>query len=341
MIEIDGSFGEGGGQVLRTALGLSLATGQPFRIANIRAGRSKPGLRRQHLTAVRAAADVGDAETAGARMGSGELTFAPTDVRPGRHRFSVGTAGSATLVLQTVLPALLTAAGPSSLTLEGGTHNPFAPPFDFIARTFLPVVNRMGPQVTVELQRAGFYPAGGGRFTAEIEPTGRLEPIELVERGRERGRAARAMLSSLPLHVAERELEVVAREPGWADAERTLDIVDDPAGPGNALLLEMAFDNIVEVVTGFGRKGLRAEAVARAALKEAGEYLESEAPVGLHLADQLLVPLALAGGGRYRAAALTEHARTNIEVVRAFLPVGIAVAEPAAGCVEVAIGADV
>ncbi|MFW6108000.1 MAG: RNA 3'-terminal phosphate cyclase [bacterium] len=337
MIEIDGAFGEGGGQILRTSLALSLATGQPFHITRIRASRSKPGLRRQHLAAARAAAEIGQAETDGMAMSSDDLTFAPGAIRPGWHHFSVGTAGSATLVLQTVLPALLTADGPSSLTLEGGTHNPFAPPFDFLHRTFLGLVNRMGPAAAVQLQRPGFYPAGGGRFTAEVEPAARLEPLELLERGRETGRRARAMVSALPVHIAERELRVVGREPGWAGAARSVEIVDDPAGPGNALLLELGFEHAVEVFTGFGRRGVRAEAVAGQALAEAREYLDAGAPVGPHLADQLLVPLALAGGGLFRTMPLTEHARTNIEVVRAFLPVDIGVADAGGGSVVVEV----
>ncbi|MFO7899644.1 MAG: RNA 3'-terminal phosphate cyclase [Planctomycetota bacterium] len=337
MIEIDGSFGEGGGQILRTSLALSLATGRPFHIRHIRASRSKPGLRRQHLAAARAAAEIGRAETDRMTLGSGELTFVPTAIRPGWHHFSVGTAGSATLVLQTVLPALLTADGPSSLTLEGGTHNPFAPPFDFLARTFLALVNRMGPAVAVELQRPGFYPAGGGRFTAEIEPAGRLEPLALLDRGRETGRRARAMVSALPVHIAERELRVVSGEPGWAEAEGSVEIVEDPAGPGNVLLLELGFEHVVEVFTGFGRRGVRAEAVAGQAAAEAREYLDAGAPAGPHLADQLVVPLALAGGGSYRTVPLTEHARTNIEVVRAFLPVDVGVADAGDGTVVVEV----
>src|SRR6202140_4872670 len=159
MILIDGSIGEGGGQILRTALGLSMVTGQPFRIENIRAGRDKPGLLRQHLTAVNAAAEICGANVEGAAISSRELSFSPGNVKSGEYTFSIGSAGSTTLVLQTVLPALLAADGPSSLTLEGGTHNPHAPPIDFLEKAFVPLVNRMGPTVHVALERAGFYPA--------------------------------------------------------------------------------------------------------------------------------------------------------------------------------------
>src|SRR6185369_8211050 len=170
MIALDGSQGEGGGQILRSALALSLVTGTPFRIDNIRARRARPGLMRQHLTAVEAAAAVGAARTSGAALGSRSLTFAPTTVKAGEHTFSVGTAGSATLVLQTVLPSLLTADRPSSLVLEGGTHNPSSPPFDFLAKAFLPIVAGMGAQVEATLERPGFYPAGGGRFRVTVAP---------------------------------------------------------------------------------------------------------------------------------------------------------------------------
>jgi RNA 3'-terminal phosphate cyclase (ATP) len=204
MITIDGSTGEGGGQVLRTSLGLSLVTGRPFRIENIRAGRQKPGLMRQHLTAVRAAAQISNATLSGDEIGSRELHFEPGAVKHGSYEFAVGTAGSATLVLQTVLPGLIVAQGPSQLTLKGGTHNPWSPPFDFLAKVFLPLLARMGANVTVKLVRPGFYPAGGGEFTVDIQPAtdGRLRPLELMERGEIIGRHARAIVARLPDQIA-------------------------------------------------------------------------------------------------------------------------------------------
>ena len=164
--------------------GIRMVTGKPFRIENIRANRQKPGLLRQHLTAVQAAAEVGSAEVEGAALGSKALTFVPGKIRSGDFRFAIGTAGSGTLVLQTILPALITAAGPSRIEIEGGTHNPAAPPFDFLQRSFVPLIERMGPKVKVELERYGFYPAGGGRIVDEVIPTDALKPIELDERGR-------------------------------------------------------------------------------------------------------------------------------------------------------------
>ena len=332
MITIDGSQGEGGGQILRTSLALSLVTGQAFRIQNIRAGRQKPGLLRQHLTAVEAAAKVGEAAADGAVLGSKELVFKPGQVRAEDYRFAVGTAGSATLVLQTVLPALLTATGRSRLTIEGGTHNPFAPPFDFLERAFLPLLNRMGPTVTAVLERAGFYPAGGGRMSVEIEPAAKLNPLVLRERGEATGRRARALVANLARRVGDRELKVVAEKLGWG--RECLEVAEVPSpGPGNVLLLELAFQNITEVITGFGERGVLAETIADRAVQEAREYLAAGQPAGEHLADQLLIPLALAGSGSFATLKLSRHARTNIEVISRFMEVRFEEERLEPGCV--------
>ncbi|MCL2745353.1 MAG: RNA 3'-terminal phosphate cyclase, partial [Planctomycetaceae bacterium] len=182
-IHIDGSQGEGGGQVLRSSLALSLVTGIPFTIDNIRAKRVKPGLRQQHLTAVRAAAEVGGCNVDNTKVGAVRLDFRPAQVKGGDYTFNVGTAGSVTLVLQTVLPALMLAEEPSTLTLRGGTHNPMAPPFDFLQRVYLPLVKRLGPTIEATLVKPGFYPAGGGEFRAAITPVRKLSNLELTRRG--------------------------------------------------------------------------------------------------------------------------------------------------------------
>ena len=212
MIEIDGSQGEGGGQVLRTSLALSMVSGSPFRIQNIRAGRKKPGLMRQHLTSVNAAAEVCQARVQGNELGSLELEFFPGTVRPGNYHFSVGTAGSTTLVCQTVLPALMTASAPSTLTLEGGTHNPFAPPFDFLERVFAPVVETMGPKIDLMIERYGFYPAGGGKVQLRIEPVESLAPIDLTERGEIISKKGEVLYAHLPHDIAVRELKVIGEK---------------------------------------------------------------------------------------------------------------------------------
>lgn len=337
MLRLDGAQGEGGGQVLRTALALSLVTGTPFRIERIRAGRQKPGLRRQHLTSVRAAAAVGHARVEGAELGSPELVFRPGPVEGGDYSFAVGTAGSACLVVQTILPPLLTASGPSTVVIEGGTHNPFAPPFDFLARVFLPQLARMGARVQAQLDRPGFYPAGGGRIRIHVEPASALEPLTLLERAPIDRRRAVAMVSRLPRHIAQRELAVVQEKLGWSAHELEMVEVTDSVGPGNVLMLEVSDGAVTEIVTAFGKPGLRAEVVAERAVREMRQYLESGVPVGAHLADQLLLPLALAGGGTFRTAPLSAHSTTNIGVIREFLPVPIAVDEDANGraCVRV------
>jgi RNA 3'-terminal phosphate cyclase (ATP) len=324
MITIDGSFGEGGGQILRTSLALSLVTGKPIRIVKIRAGRKQPGLLRQHLTAVNAAARVGSAEVTGDAIGSTELTFAPQTINQGQYSFAIGTAGSATLVLQTVLPALLLAGGPSTLILEGGTHNPFAPPFDFLAKAFLPLINRMGARVTAELERPGFYPAGGGKFQVTIEPAANgLRRLDLPERGEIRARRARALIAGLPVHIAERELAIVARKLSWKKECLKAETVDNSRGPGNIVMIEIESEHVTEVFTGFGQRGVRAEAVAEQAAKAARQYLVTQAGAGEHLADQLILPLAIAGGGSFTAARLSRHMTTNIEIVRKFIEVDI------------------
>lgn len=323
MVSIDGSFGEGGGQIIRTSLALALITGKPFRVFNVRAGRAKPGLQQQHLTAVHAAATIGGAQVDGAKLGAQEFTFAPGEVRAGDYTFSVGTAGSTMLVLQAVLPPLMIAGAPSLLIFEGGTHNVHAPPFEFIQKTFLPLVNRMGPNVSVELERYGFYPPGGGRFNVYIEPAARLRRLELLERGPIISERARALVVNLPEHIAERELQIVSRQMGWTLDQLTLDSSRNAHSGGNVLTLEIESEHLTEVCTGIGERGVRAETIASRTIQEARRYLDNGAPVGEHLADQLLIPFALAGGGAYTTGPLSRHTTTNIEVIRKFLSVEI------------------
>jgi RNA 3'-terminal phosphate cyclase (ATP) len=336
-ITIDGSEGEGGGQILRTALALSLVTGRPFRIEGIRAGRKKPGLLRQHLTAVHAAGQVSKARVSGVDLGSRVLSFEPSQVRGGEYRLAVGTAGSATLVLQAVLTALLTAREPSRLTLEGGTHNPYAPPFDFLAKTFLPILRRMGASVEVSLETYGFYPAGGGRFTVAIEPCPKLGRLSLLERGETRVHA-RALVASLGENIAKRELGIVRERLGIERALCRAETVDSSVGPGNVLMIVIEEQTVSEVVTGFGVKGVSAEKVAEDACDEAQAYLKAAVPVGIHLADQLLIPMALAGGGTFRTLKPTAHTMTNADVIRRFLDVSVAVQHEVNDVYRVSVG---
>jgi RNA 3'-terminal phosphate cyclase (ATP) len=327
MLTIDGSQGEGGGQIIRTSLALSLITGKPFRIYNVRARREKHGLQRQHLTAVLAAAKIGDAQVEGASVGSSAFTFTPGSITPGDYSFPIGTAGSTMLVLQTILPPLMIAGAPSTLAFEGGTHNVHAPPYEFIVKAFLPLINRMGPRVTAELERYGFYPPGGGRFHVHIEyARSALAPLHLLTRGEIRARRARALVVKLPPTVSERELTVVREQLGWNEDdgdELRIETSTNALSPGNVLTLEIESEHLTEVFTGIGERGVRAETVAERAADEARAYLATGAPVGEHLADQLLIPLALAGGGSYTTGQPSLHTTTNIEVIKLFLDVRI------------------
>jgi RNA 3'-terminal phosphate cyclase (ATP) len=322
-IEIDGSQGEGGGQIVRSSVALAMVTGTPIRVRNIRAGRRRPGLMRQHLTAVQAAAAICGGDLTGDRIGSTELELTPDAVVPGDYRFAVGTAGSTTLVLQTLLPALITAGGPSSLVLEGGTHNPMAPPFPFLAATFLPLLERMGPRVQATLERPGFYPAGGGRIRIGVEPCERLRGFELLEPGKRLAQRASALLAHLPRHIGERELELVRKKTGWPPSDLHIEEVEDSDGPGNLLVLEVESESITETFTGFGQVGVRAEAVAAQAVRDMRRYLKAGVPVGEHLADQLLLPLALAGSGCFSTLPLSRHATTQIDLIGRFLDVPV------------------
>ncbi|WP_441291220.1 RNA 3'-terminal phosphate cyclase [Sorangium sp. KYC3313] len=319
MLTIDGSIGEGGGQILRTTLGLSLITQAPVRITSIRKGRARPGLMRQHLTSVRAAAQIGRAEVSGAALGSQEIVFRPTALVPGEHTFQVGSAGSTTLVLQTVLPALLRAPAPSALTLEGGTHNPLAPPFDFLDLAYLPLVRRMGPDVTATLVTPGFYPAGGGLARVSIAPAPALAPLELLERGEIRGRRAVATVSNLPGAIAARELDAAAAVLGWEPGCFKPSVLRGGNGPGNVITIAVESEHVTEVFTGFGAKGVRAESVATKAAEEARDYLAAGVPVGEHLADQLLLPIALAGRGAFRTVRPSSHTTTHLGLLRDLL----------------------
>jgi RNA 3'-terminal phosphate cyclase (ATP) len=328
MLNIDGSFGEGGGQIIRSSLALALVTGRPFTIDNIRARRQKPGLRQQHLTAVHAAAEVGEAEVRGASLGSARLEFRPGGVRPGDYHFDVGTAGSTTLVLQTILPALLAAASESTIELRGGTHNPLAPPFDFLARAYLPLVNHLGPQVTAVLDRHGFFPAGGGQIRARVGPCEQLGRLELVDRGAQKDCRATVLLARLARHIGQRECRTVAEHLGWDESQTRVVEVGDSRGPGNVVLIELEFEHVTEIFAAFGERGVPAETVARRAAEQAQSYLDAGVPVGEHLADQLLLPLAIAawkgtGGGRFRTTRLSLHSTTHIELLKQFMELAI------------------
>ena len=318
MIEIDGAQGEGGGQILRSSLSLSIITQQPFRITNIRANRNKPGLLRQHLTAVKAAAEICDAEVQGAALGAHELVFKPGKLKAGDYSFAIGTAGSCTLVLQTVLPPLLTAAASSTVRIQGGTHNKAAPPFDFLDRAFLPLLKRMGMDVELTLVSYGFYPRGGGEIRATITPTKKFVPINLLEKGERINAMAEAYIAGLPINIAKRELEVIGNKLNWNEEQLKLRGLSSEVGPGNALTVTVQHEHVTEVFTSFGEKGISSEAVAEQVAKDARSFIASPAAVGEYLADQLLLPLIIAGAGQFTTLTLTPHFQSNALVIEQF-----------------------
>lgn len=318
MIIIDGSEGEGGGQIVRNACALSLVTGQPFRITNVRGKREKPGLMRQHVTAIEAALAIGGAHAEGIAVGSCEITFTPGRVTPGDYHFAVGTAGSTGLVFQTVLMPLLLTDAPSRLVLEGGTHNIFAPPFDFIARCFVPVVRRLGATIELRLFRHGFYPRGGGRIEVDIVP-GALSPIDCIDRGALQSVSATSLVAALSFDIADREIKTARKLlPDWPEDAFSVRQLPEEQGPGNVLLLEATFEHGCEIVTGFGKLGVSAESLAKTAAHRIAGFLATDAFAGPYLADQLLLPFALAGGGSFTTVKLSQHSLTAAAIIEQF-----------------------
>jgi|AGTN01.2.fsa_nt_gi RNA 3''-phosphate cyclase len=332
MIEIDGSFGEGGGQILRSSLALSIITGKEVRIYNIRANRDKPGLLNQHLTSVNAAGTISTAEMRGAKLGSRELTFTPGPVVAGDYNFDIGTAGSTTLVFQTVLPPLMLASGDSNIRLKGGTHNPMAPPFEFLQTTFLPLLNLMGVGIDAKLEKYGFYPKGGGviRFKITAAQEGKLRPLHLDVRGPVTEIDARSLVVNLPETIAERELATIEEKLGKLTSKKVI-ASDNSIGQGNVAFIHARSAVVTETFTRIGQRGVRAEKVAGDAANEAQEYLRSSASVGEHLADQLLIPMAICGEGSFLTTRPSLHTTTNITIIEKFLDVKISAAEAGSG----------
>jgi RNA 3'-terminal phosphate cyclase (ATP) len=328
MIVVDGSAGEGGGQVLRTALTLSTLTGRGVEVRNVRSGRPNPGLRPQHLAAVRAAAAICGAEVEGAELDSATLRFHPgKSILPGTYTFDVakiagrGSAGAVGLVLQTVLLPLALAGGDSELVLRGGTHVPWAPSVDYLERVFLPAMAQMGVTAQIELVAWGFYPAGGGEARVMIRG-GTLKALRIIERGEMQRVTVRGVASNLPSHIAQRMVNRarnVLAEEGFALRVEPLRVRS--TGPGAAAFLFAEYERVTAGFVAFGRKGLPSEHVADAVCSDMLAYHRTGAPVDPYLADQLLLPMALAPGtSEVVTSMVTDHLLTNIAVVRAFLP---------------------
>lgn len=320
-VRLDGSMGEGGGQVLRTALALSCLTGRALELTRIRAGRRKPGLMRQHLTCVRAAARASGAHVRGDELGSEAILFEPAGHFAVTGRFDIGTAGATSLVLQTVLYPLLFADGPSSIELTGGTHVLAAPSFTFLTTSFLPLLRTMGAEVHVEIERAGYYPAGGGHVRVTIDPLAApITSIELDTAATEKGMHAVATTARIDPRVGQRELRQLAALLPIGKQQLSERHDRDSVGPGNVLSINVPLeDGRVEHFVACGRRGVPAERIASDLALEVRAFRAARVAVGEHLADQLLVPMALAGGGSFTTTAPSLHTRTNAEVIGHFL----------------------
>lgn len=328
MIEIDGSYGEGGGQLTRTAVALSAITRKPVRIVNVRARRDKPGLAPQHLAALRAVAAICDASSEGLELGSTAIAFSPGALKGGTYRFDVGTAGSVTLVLQAVLPALLACGAPARVVVTGGTDVRQAPPVDYLAEVLLRHLARMDGSVRLAVTRRGYYPRGGGEIAVDVA-AGKLRPFNGSSPGKLRALRGAAHVANLPAHIAERMRDAaLAKLGGLGARERIAALVLGDAearGQGGAIVVWAETERSVLGAARVAERGVRAEALGEAVGRELRADLEAGVTADVHAADQLLIYLALAGGeSSFTTRELTSHARTAMWLIAQFLPVRFA-----------------
>ena len=324
MIEIDGSRGEGGGQILRPPLGLSSLPGKPFRIVNIRKGRKKPGLAPQHLASVRAAREISGAEVAGDREGSVELVFSPGAVTGGDFSFDVGTAGSTLLVLQTIVPALLFARKRSTVAIRGGAHVPFSPSFHYAAFVLFPMLRRVGAEATLAIHSYGFYPRGGGEIRAGILPGDGIRPLRLVERGKVLAVRGFSAAGNLPQSIALRQRDaarkVLASRMGNEMFPVDIEVLSVPTpGQGTFLFLLLETEHSVAGFASLGERGKRAEEVGEEAAAALADHWQGGAALDPHLPDQLAPFLAMCGeGSAFTTSRVTEHLVTNLWTIGLF-----------------------
>ncbi len=321
VIEIDGSYGEGGGQILRTALSLSCLTGKPFRLFNIRNGRKKPGLMPQHIASVRAAGTVTGADIRGAEYGSMDLTFKPGKIRGGDFFFDIGTAGSSTLVLQTILPSLLFSKGCSSIKIRGGTHVPFSPSFNYLSEVFIPYLEKMGINLKIEIKAHGFYPKGGGLITAKVSPSFRIKPLRVEGRGQVLSIKGYSCVSNLPMTIAERQRTSFIKRLSSQGFPAEIDLLSvNSPGEGTFLFVMVISENAVAGFTSLSAKGKRAEDVGEEAADEILKYLSTDAALDQHLPDQIALYTALCKEESViTTSSITEHLLTNLWVIEKFL----------------------
>jgi RNA 3'-terminal phosphate cyclase (ATP) len=327
---VDGSMGEGGGQILRTSLALACITGRNLHIENIRAARRKPGLAKQHLSCVRAASQICGGQCKGAAIGSQVLDFQPGPIRSGNFTFDIGSAGSATLVIQTILPALFLADKPSTVTVTGGTHNPWAPPFDFLAETFLPAIKTAGFDADCKLVKHGFYPAGGGKIALNVRPRQEKSnlSIDFCQPTDNIQIHARIYTAKLPAHIAQRQKKLLLQSKLKFRNIEHIEVTDSD-GPGNCIMIRLVAASSeawgwlggTTVFTAFGQKGKPSEKVVGEVASLAGDFLPSNAAIDRFSADQLLIYMAISKSGSFTTNNLTNHLTTNIDTIKKFLPV--------------------
>jgi RNA 3'-terminal phosphate cyclase (ATP) len=332
-VDIDGSFGEGGGQILRTSLTLSSLTGRAVRVYNIRVGRKSPGLKPQHLMSAEASCRITGGRLEGAVLGSKELIFYPDALRPGSYTFDVAetkaSAGSTGLVFQTVSLPLSFASAVSNVKIKGGTHVEWSPPADYIKEVFLPTVQPMGISVSVNVPQKGFYPIGGGELDCRIQGAEAppLKPLEVVRRGDLRGISILSTVANLPLDIARRQFERAKRRLGDMGFEPLgrFEEVSSP-GRGTFVFILARFDNVVAGFSALGRPAKRAEAVADEAVSSFSSYISGQGALDKRLADQVLLPMALAGGESViTTIEVTKHLKTNVWAIEKFLPVSFSI----------------
>jgi len=331
MLKIDGNYGEGGGQILRTALALSIVLQKPIEIFNIRKGRKNPGLAPQHLTSVNACAKISDATVEGNRLKSEELQFSPQPAQAGEYLFNVaeekGSAGSVSLVLQSILLPLSLASGSSQITVLGGTHVPFAPPFTYYQEILFPTLQKLGLNLKSEIKKWGFYPKGGGEVVCEIQPVKEIKNLNLLERGEIEKLSGISAVANLPLSIAERQRNSTVKLLQQKSLKAEIEIV--PAfsfGQGTFFFLKAEFENCVAGFSSLGEIGKRAEKVGEEAVLQLLEYLSTDSCLEHHLADQLIPFLALAkAGSAFSVSKITRHLLTNIWVVKQFMDIEIKV----------------
>ncbi|MDA8213809.1 MAG: RNA 3'-terminal phosphate cyclase [Nitrospiraceae bacterium] len=324
MIEIDGSFGEGGGQILRTALSLSCLFNKPFRIFNIRKGRKNPGLMPQHLTCVKAAQLLSNADVTGDSKGSTELKFYPKEIKGGDFFFDIGTAGSTSLVLQTIIPSLIFLKEKTTVTLKGGTHVPFSPSFHYISEVFAPVLEGLGIKIGLTIESYGFYPKGGGRIRAEIFPAMGVNPLRIIERGKLVRLSGYSGVGNLPLSIAERQrnalIEKIHSQAAGLGCPVDVEIIDTQTpGQGTFIFIRSESENFTAGFTSIGEKGKRAEVVGEEAAMEFTHYYSSNAALDSHLPDQIVPYLPLCKEESiFTTSCITKHLMTNLWAIGLF-----------------------